>query len=196
MRIDPDDIKTEELIITEDFISFKENPSQYIMMKWEEPLMSKHSEIVCQNGGDILEIGFGMGLSANFIQSHSINSHTIIEINPQIYEIASEWAKDKNNVTIIKGDWYSIMSSMDENTFDGVFYDGYGGKNEMLVGALSKKVLKNNGIFTYYNAASNRDIYKLGDNFNNDEVEVTVDECDYVPSDMEIAFCPWGIIKK
>ena len=51
----------------------------YVMMDWEDPLMSASAAYVCENGGDILEIGFGMGISANYIQSHTINSHTIIE---------------------------------------------------------------------------------------------------------------------
>ena len=31
-----------------------------IMHDWEHPIMQKKAEWVCQNGGDILEIGFGM----------------------------------------------------------------------------------------------------------------------------------------
>ena len=33
-----------------------------VMHEWEDLMMKKHSEVVCQNGGDILEIGFGMAL--------------------------------------------------------------------------------------------------------------------------------------
>ena len=32
-----------------------------IMMDWETPIMKEHAKIVTKNGGDILEIGFGMG---------------------------------------------------------------------------------------------------------------------------------------
>ena len=72
-----------------------------VMMSWEDPLMSASAAYVCQNGGDILEIGFGMGISAGYIQSHSINSHTICENHPQIIPLALEWAEDKPNVTIV-----------------------------------------------------------------------------------------------
>ena len=65
-----------------------------VMSAWEEPIMVKHAEIVTKNGGDILEFGFGMGISATHIQSHDINSHTIIEINDDVYERLLEWAKD------------------------------------------------------------------------------------------------------
>ena len=49
-----------------------------IMMDWEHPAMSASAAYITEGGGDILEIGFGMGISANYIQSHSISSHTII----------------------------------------------------------------------------------------------------------------------
>ncbi|MBC8386820.1 MAG: hypothetical protein H8E13_02070 [Actinobacteria bacterium] len=32
--------------------------------------------------GDVLEIGFGLGLSATQFQKYKINSHTIIECHP------------------------------------------------------------------------------------------------------------------
>ena len=88
-----------------------------IMMDWEHPLMKRHAEIVCQNGGDILEIGFGMGISAQYIQEQDIDSHTIIEIHPEIAEKAQEWAEDKNNVEIIEADWYDAVNEL--KTYDG-----------------------------------------------------------------------------
>ena len=38
-----------------------------VMMSWEKPMMKKHAEIVTENGGDILEIGFGMGICLSLI---------------------------------------------------------------------------------------------------------------------------------
>ena len=45
-----------------------------VMMDWEDELMSASAAYVCQNGGDILEIGFGMGISAGYMHSHSISN--------------------------------------------------------------------------------------------------------------------------
>tara|TARA_R100001594_G_C4041247_1_gene263276 strand:- start:68 stop:265 length:198 start_codon:yes stop_codon:yes gene_type:complete len=33
-----------------------------VMMDWEAPIMEKCAEYICHNKGDILEIGFGMGI--------------------------------------------------------------------------------------------------------------------------------------
>ena len=88
-----------------------------IMMDWETPIMKEHAKVVTENGGDILEIGFGMGICSNFIQQANINSHTIIEINDEIFEKLLEWAKDKPNVIPIKGDWFN---SIPDKKYNGI----------------------------------------------------------------------------
>ena len=103
-----------------------------VMMDWEHPLMSASAAYVTQNGGDILELGFGMGISAGYMHSHSISSHTIVENHPDIIPKAVEWASNKSNVTIISQSWMEWMDEFttEENknlsTFDGIFYDTYG----------------------------------------------------------------------
>ena len=84
---------------------------------WEANAFSASAAYICQNGGDILQIGYGMCQAANFIQSHSINSHTIIIDQQKAYEHAIEWIKDKSNVTIITGSFYEMNLS----EYDGVF---------------------------------------------------------------------------
>ena len=44
-----------------------------VMMSWESPIMEKSAEYICQSKGDILEIGFGMGICANYIQAQGVN---------------------------------------------------------------------------------------------------------------------------
>ena len=103
-----------------------------VMMAWENDIMKKSADYVCQNGGDILEIGFGMGIAANYIQANSINSHTIVENHPQIIEKAKAWAADKPNVTIIEDDWNTVKDKRRKiclATYDGIFYDTFGDEN-------------------------------------------------------------------
>ena len=94
--------ESDKIYYTDDYSTFE------VMMGWEGSLMSASAAYVCEGGGDILEIGFGMGMSAGYIQSHSISSHTIIENHPQIITKAQEWASGKSNVTIITGSWYDV----------------------------------------------------------------------------------------
>ena len=98
-----------------------------VMMDWEDSLMSASAAYVCEGGGDILEIGFGMGISAGYMHSHSIASHTIVENHPDIIPKAQEWASNKSNVTIITGSWYDVKDNL--STYDGIFYDTFGDEN-------------------------------------------------------------------
>ena len=86
---------TEELVISDSVIKLStDDEHNAVMHIGEKYLMDKLAEIVTKNGGDILEIGFGMNLSANAIQSNpNVTSHTIIEIHQVQYERALEWAK-------------------------------------------------------------------------------------------------------
>ena len=88
-----------------------------VMMSWEDPIMKASADYVCEGGGDILEVGFGMGISAGHIQANSISSHTIVENHPQVIEKAKAWAADKPNVTIVEGDWYDVKD------IDGTTYE-------------------------------------------------------------------------
>ena len=101
-------------------ILFDNNTEHFVMGDWEEPVMKAHAEITCRNGGHILEVGFGMGISANYIQEQDIKSHTIIELNDEVYKKAVEWAKDKPNTKIIHGDWKTVELN---EKFDAIFYD-------------------------------------------------------------------------
>ena len=100
-----------------------------VMMSWEDSIMKASADYVCEGGGDILEIGFGMGISAGYIQANSITSHTIVENHPQVIEKAKAWASDKPNVTIVEGDWHEVKDSL--STYDGVFYDTWGDDNAL-----------------------------------------------------------------
>ena len=123
-----------------------------VMMDWEDSLMSASAAYVCHNGGDILEIGFGMGLSAGYIQSHSINSHTICENHPQIIPLALEWAEDKPNVTIVTSSWYDVRNEL--GTFDGIFYDAFGDDTIEYFSSSLLALCKDNAVATWFNGAN------------------------------------------
>jgi protein arginine N-methyltransferase 2 len=124
------------------------NQTLEVMMDWEDTIMSASSAYVCENGGDILEIGFGMGISATYIQSHTINSHTIIENHPDIITKAQAWAADKSNVTIIEGSWFDIKDTL--STYDGLFYDTWGDLNNTDIWTLMPSFMKPGGKATWW----------------------------------------------
>jgi hypothetical protein len=133
-------------------VGYDEKLKEYchqIMMEWEIPYMKKCIEKL-NPFGDVLEVGFGMGYSANQIQNYNINSHTIIECDPVVFEKALEWSKNQKNKTkIIFGKWEDVYKTLGK--FDCFFYDPYN------IGGISKfSSICNNLIFTkeslYYNS--------------------------------------------
>ena len=131
-----------------------------IMMDWEHPAMSASAAYITENGGDILEIGFGMGISAGYIQSHSISSHTIIEPHPQIVEKAVEWSNGKSNVTIISQSWADVTGSL--GTYDGIFYDtSFDDKHNLFSSSLSELTKTGTKLSVFNSYSSETNIFNL-----------------------------------
>ena len=135
------------LIFSDDKITISGSNIQ-VMMDWEHPIMSASADYVTQGGGDILEIGFGMGISAGYIQSHSISSHTIVENHPQVISKSREWASGKSNVTIVSQSWQEVTQSL--GTFDGIFFDDFGGDYEDISSSL-QHLTKSGTKMTFWN---------------------------------------------
>jgi protein arginine N-methyltransferase 2 len=153
-----------------------------VMMDWESSLMQKHANYVCSNGGDILEIGFGMGISADYIQANNPSSHTIVENHPQVIEKAKAWALDKPNVTIVEGSWLDKLSEL--STYNGVFYDTYGDADVSSFGDRLSDLVKTGGVATWWNAkdeASN--VWGL-DGVQYEEIQIEAPENSYCKQDV------------
>ena len=135
--------ESDKIYYTEEGVKFE------VMMNWEDSLMSASAAYVCKGGGDILEIGFGMGISAGYMHSHSISSHTIIENHPEVIPKAQAWASGKSNVTIITGSWYDVKDSL--STYDGVFYDTFGDDDMIYFSSSLSSLVKEGGVATWWN---------------------------------------------
>jgi type IV protein arginine methyltransferase len=155
---------SQNLIFEPNEIYFIDNKGRKleVMMDWEDELMSGSASYVTENGGDILEIGFGMGISAGYIQSHSISSHTIIENHPEVIPLALNWAADKPNVTIITGSWYDNLDNL--STYDGVFYDTYGDEKCHEFSSKLPSIVKPGAKVTWWNLLYNSEsVFHLDD---------------------------------
>jgi len=92
-----------------------------VMMEWEKPYMERLIDHL-KPRGHVLEIGFGLGYSANQIQKYNIKSHTIIEPEKSVIKELKEWSsKQKNKVNIIEGYWQNVLHTLDK--FDCIFFD-------------------------------------------------------------------------
>jgi len=117
------------LLFYPDRIEVEEGGVQ-VMMAWERPLMQRMAQIVTVRGGDILEVGFGMGLSCDAVRAQGPRSHTVIEAHPQIIERARAWAQGAANTEIIAARWQEVITEL--GPFDGISFDIFGGQDQRL----------------------------------------------------------------
>nr|VFJ56024.1 MAG: hypothetical protein BECKFW1821B_GA0114236_102524 [Candidatus Kentron sp. FW] len=96
-----------------------------VMHRWQTPLMQRLARSICKTGGDILEIGFGLGIAAEEIQRHSVRSHTIIEAHPEVFRKLTTWAEaqEDRDVRPLHGAWRESIAGL--GPFDGILFDPY-----------------------------------------------------------------------
>lgn len=152
-------MKNTELNITNQSITFKDNPRNVVMHRASKSLMEFYSDVVCQNKGNVLDVGFGMGFSAERMSSVA-DHYTCIEINEQVYKRALEWASDKDNVTILLGDWADVIPTLTQK-FDGIFMDTYDDLNYNKFEEYCKMISSPNCILSIFNYFSLRDTSEL-----------------------------------
>ena len=129
-----------------------------VMEDWEMPYMKELAAIACTNGGTILELGFGLGLSAGFIHSHPIEKHIVIEANADVFSTLTEFARSAEKpVEALFGLWQDVIHSIPDESVDGVLFDTYPLSADDIVNQYpffvhAYRVLKKGGIFTYYSS--------------------------------------------
>lgn len=160
---------SENIIITNEGLYNLDN-NHTIMHVCETKISEKMAEIVTKNGGDILELGFGMHISGDFILSNpNVTSYTVIEIHPIQYQRALEWAKTKTiPINVILGDWKNILPLKDVK-FDGIYFDTDTDDNLHKFMDIVKPNCKNGTILSFY-------AYYEYDNRLNAEVVTFTDE--------------------
>lgn len=105
-----------------------------VMMGWEAPLMVEHAKVMCPKEGlDVLNVGFGLGLIDDELQKYKPRNHFIIEAHPDVYAHMKELGWDKKpGVTILFGRWQDVLPAL-EQSFDGIFFDTYGGETVRMI---------------------------------------------------------------
>lgn len=134
--------------------------SYQIMQRWEDNYMKSLSSIATSRGGNVLEVGFGMGISAGYIQrSKKIKSHVIIECHPDIIANAKKMfasEMEDGRLKILKGFWEDITIKLKGGSFDGILFDscpldsGVDFFQFLPFFKEAYRLLRDGGIFTYF----------------------------------------------
>jgi hypothetical protein len=153
-----------------------------VMMEWERPIMKKSAELVCRNGGKVLNVGFGMGIIDSYIQEQNISEHWIIEPHKDVYKkMFDDGWHLKPKVKILFGDWQWYFKYLP--MFDGIYFDTWednGGDFLMKV----RSILKENGIFSYFNnpREDEKGLHMTDDDF---EIITKWGEVEFQPIDLD-----------
>ena len=101
-------------------ILLQDNGNQ-IMMEWEKPYMEACIDKL-NPSGRVLEMGFGMGYSANHIQTYeNVKEHVIIECSPVVWRKMIPFLEKYPKAKLEKGRWQDILSELGK--FDCIFFD-------------------------------------------------------------------------
>jgi guanidinoacetate N-methyltransferase len=137
-----------------------------IMEDWQTPLMQAMAGYVSETSGDVLEIGFGRGVSATFVQQGRPRSHTIIEMNRHSIERHfKRWRQAYPNadIRLRPGRWQDVLPDL--GLFDAILFHTYPMNEEEFVKYILSSItfaehafedmanhLKPGGVFTYLTA--------------------------------------------
>lgn len=135
-----------------------------VMENWETNYMKMLSSIVTRNGGNILEVGFSLGIATHFIRRYSnVKNHTIVEFHPDVIKNCERiYSKEikSGRIKLLKGFWEDITPTIPEKSFNGILFDTYPlseeqmHKNHFWFLKEAYRLLRKDGILTYYSDES------------------------------------------
>lgn len=132
------------------------------MEDWQIPIMEAMANVATESHGDVLEVGYGRGVSAAYIQDCGVRSHTIIECNDSIVDRFNTWRSQypERDIQIIHGMWQDVTDQLSQ--YDAVFFHTYPLDETEQVEYIAKSTtfaehffptaaahLRDGGIFTY-----------------------------------------------
>jgi guanidinoacetate N-methyltransferase len=129
-----------------------------VMEAWEQNYMEMLADIATKNGGQVLEVGYGMGISAKAIQAlDRVSSHVVIEAHPGVAKrFLDDFPDQAGNTHILTGFWEDVTPLLADNSFDGILFDTYPLSEEEIHAnhfwffKEAHRLLKPGGILTYY----------------------------------------------
>jgi len=96
------------------------------MQAWEEELMCKSADLLCEYGDTFLEVGLGLGLSALHVAANpGTKSHTVVEKYQRVIDLFLERHPGPlpEPLKIVHADIFECIDTLEPNSLDGVFFD-------------------------------------------------------------------------
>jgi guanidinoacetate N-methyltransferase len=192
-----------DAVYTDDTLRIAGHP---VMEAWETSYMHRLARIVAGGGGRILEVGYGMGISATAVLAHpEVTSYTVIDCHPDVAARALEQLRSDiavSRATVLVGFWEEVTGKLRSESFDGILFDTYPlaaqevHRNHFAFFPAAHRLLRPGGVLTYYSdeedGFSEPHLQALRDaGFDEPSMEVchigTPPDCEYWRADTMIA---------
>jgi guanidinoacetate N-methyltransferase len=128
-----------------------------VMETWEREYMKRLATVAASKPRRILEVGFGMGISAGFIQDYEVGKHVIIEANREVYSALRSFAAEAyQKVLPVLGFWQDVTPTFPDESFSAILFDTYPltegeiHRNHFPFFPEAYRLLEKGGVFTYY----------------------------------------------
>jgi guanidinoacetate N-methyltransferase len=125
--------------------------------------MEAMARVATQTHGDVLEVGFGMGISATYMQAMGVRSYTVIECNEGVKAQFEQWRAryPGRDLRLVHGKWQDVIDTL--GLYDAIFFDTYPLSEDEFDRYVIRDVtfaqhffeaaarhLRDGGVFTYY----------------------------------------------
>ena len=99
-----------------------------------------------QRHGRLLELGYGLGISAHAIQQLGVREHVLLEANIEVMKslMASDLAT-RPGVRPVLGFWQELVPTFADGSFDSIFFDPFPNDDD----ALSERVVHHIGFMAH-----------------------------------------------
>ncbi len=133
----------------------------HVMADWERPYMERLADIATSRGGTVLEVGYGMGISASALQARDIDLHVVIECHPEVIArcvATHRTALATGSMHLLTGYWQDVAPLLAAGSIDGILFDTYPISSEELGGTQmfffdeAYRLLKPGGVLTYFSS--------------------------------------------
>ena len=149
------DFKTAKLDRADDL--FLVIRGEIVMAHDEERYMKALAKVIttgnAKSEGDILEIGFGMGISSGFIQDYGCKRHVIVEANAEVLRLGLAWRESpraRSSVEFLKGYSEDILPRLPSSSFDGIFVDPFPTANNVQSHTEYRRLLRPGGKLAFF----------------------------------------------
>jgi hypothetical protein len=109
------EVKTPDLLVWKDYV---------VMSRGEAPFFEiLFKRLKHLNPDNVLEVGFGLGISADLIQKIlKPRHHEIVEIDSSVYKDLRAFARKRRGVRSVRGNFWTFKP---KHKFDFIFYDAF-----------------------------------------------------------------------